>query len=164
MDYESFTAHVLRCRQIWQDFQQSFDDPDLKTFLKHSYPVLCCLSGQCTLEAADYYSLALWSPRSLIPNKASGSLIEHIRALESLKKDGESRRNKDEKFKKEQDKVKKRLEEFNFGRLELEDHRLEVRFPSLKMDLIQKIKMSSFVDQEHTGKDRASIRVVLWTP
>ena len=161
MDYESFTAYAERCKKMWQDFKESFKEPELKTFLKHSHLVLSCPSGQCTLEAVDYHSGALWSPKSLVSSRASTSLIEHVRKLERLKKEVEGRRSKDEGLKKELEKEKKWIDEFNPERLELEDHYLEIRFPSLKIELIQKIKQSPFVDQERTGKGRVSVRVVL---
>jgi hypothetical protein len=163
MDYDSFTAFAGRSKEVWKAFKESFEDPCIKDFLKHSYPVLSCPSGQCTLEATDYHSVALWSPKSLVLNKASTSLIEHVRALERLKKEIEGRRNKDEGLKKELTKVKKWIDEFDPNRLDFEEHRLEVRFPSLKIELIQKIKQSPFVDQKRIGKDRVCIRVVLLT-
>ena len=75
MDYEEFTALAIRSKEIWKAFKESFEDPYIKAFLKHSHPVLSCPSGQCALEATDYHSVALWSPKSLVANRASTSLI-----------------------------------------------------------------------------------------
>ena len=161
MDYDEFIALAERSKEIWKAFKESFDDPCIKDFLKHSHPVLSCPSGQCALEATDYHSVALWSPKSLVANRASTSLIHHVQEHEGLKKEIEGRRNKDEALKKEMAKAKAWIDEFDSKRLEFEDHRLEVRFPSLKIELIQKIKQSPFVDQNRIGKERTSIRVVL---
>ena len=161
MDYDEFTALAGRSKEIWKAFKESFEDPCIKAFLKHSHPVLSCPSGQCALEATDYHSIALWSPKSLVPNRASTGLIHHVQDHEGLKKEIEGRRNKDEGLKKEMAKAKVWIDEFDSKRLEIEDHRLEVRFPSLKIELIQKIKQSPFVDQNRIGKDKTSIRVVL---
>ena len=78
-----------------------------------------------------------------------------------LTKLNEGRRNKDESLKKELAKAKAWIDEFDPKRLELDNHRLEVRFPSLKIELIQQIKQSPFVDQNRIGKEKTSIRVVL---
>lgn len=163
MDYDSFLALVRRSKEIWKSFKESFEDPCIKDFLKHSHPVLSCPSGQCALEATDYHSVALWSPKSLVHSRASASLIHHVQEHERLKKELEGRRNKDEGLKKEMNKAKAWIDEFDPQRLELEEHRLEVRFPSLRIDLIQKIKQSPFVDHKRIGKERVCIRVVLLT-
>ncbi len=161
MEYEEFTALASRSKEIWKAFKESFEDSCIKDFLKHSHPVLSCPSGQCTLEATDYHSLVLWSPKSLVPSRASTSLIHHVQEHERLKKEIEGRRNKDESLKKELAKAKAWIDEFDPKRLELDNHRLEVRFPSLKIELIQQIKQSPFVDQNRIGKEKTSIRVVL---
>ena len=161
MNYAEFTALANRSKEIWRSFKKSFEGPDFEDFLKKSHPVLSCPSGQCALEAADYHSIALWSPKSLIQNRASSSLINHVQEHERLRKEMEGGRNKDEKQKKELAKIKAWIDEFDSERLELEKHLLEIRFPSLKTELVQQIKQSPFVDQERTVKDRVSIRVVL---
>ena len=161
MDYDSFLALAGRSKEIWRSFKDSFEDPCIKDFLKHSHPVLSCPSGQCALEATDYHSVALWSPKSLVPGRASASLIHHVQEHENLKKEIEGRRNKDEGLKKDLIKAKTWIDEFDSKRLEFEEHWLEVRFPSLKTELIQRIKQSAFVDQQRSGKSRISIRVVL---
>lgn len=163
MDYDSFTALAGRSKEIWKTFKESFEDPCIKAYLKHSHPVLSCPLGQCALEAADYHSVALLSPKSLVTSRARTSLIHHVQEHERLKKELEGRRNKDEGLKKELAKAKTWIDEFDPSRLEFEEHRLEVRFPSLKMELIQKIKQSPLVDHGRIGKDRACIRVVLLT-
>ena len=82
---------------------------------------------------------------------------------DTAKKEIEGRRNKDEGLKKELVKARAWIDEFDPKRLEFEDHRLEVRFPSLKIELSQKIKRSPFVEQKRIGKERVCIRVVLLT-
>lgn len=163
MDYDSFLALAGRSKEIWRSFKDSFEDSCIKDFLKHSHPVLSCPSGQCALEATDYHSVALWSPKSLVHGRASSSLIHHVQEHERLKKEIEGRRNKDEGLKKEMAKAKAWIDEFDPKRLELEAHRLEVRFPALKIELIQKIKQSPLVDHERIGREKVCIRVVLRT-
>ena len=163
MDYEEFTALASRSKEIWKSFKQSFVEPDLEEFLKKSHPVLSCPSGQCALEATDYHSVALWSPKSLVHSRASSSLIHHVQEHERLKKELEGRRHKDEGLKKELAKAKTWIDEFDPLRLELEEHRLEARFPSLKIGLIQTIKQSPLVEHGRIGKDKVCIRVVLLT-
>ena len=94
----------------------------------------------------------------MVSDRASKSLIEHVRLLESLKKENE-RSGKTERVR-----VEKWLREFNREKLEFEEHRLEIRFASLQMDLIQEIKRSPFVDSNLTGMGPASIRIVLHVP
>lgn len=162
MDYETFTAHAEHCKKIWQDFKDSFKniftDDDSKNFLKNSYAVLSYSRGQVSLGSADFYAIATESPGFFLPNKASSSLIGRVRTLEMLKKDSS------EENKKDREKIEMWLKEFDPARLKLEESQLEVRFPSLKMDLIQRIKQSPFVCRDLTGTERVSIRVVLRVP
>ncbi|MEI7752159.1 MAG: hypothetical protein WCJ71_08740 [Candidatus Omnitrophota bacterium] len=161
MNYEEFTALASRSKEIWKAFKESFEDPRTKDYLKHSHPVLSCPLGQCALEATDYHSVALWSPKSLVHGRASSSLIHHVQEHERLKKELEGRRNKDEGLKKELTKAKAWIDEFDPQRLDFEEHRLEARFPSLKIDIIQKIKQSPLVDHGRIGREMVCIRVVL---
>mgnify|MGYP001497893940 CR=1 FL=1 len=163
MEYEEFTDLAKRSKEVWKAFKESFEDPRIKEFLKHSHPVLSCPSGQCFLEATDYHSVAQWSPGSLVSNRASASLIAHVGALERLKKEVEGRRN-DEGVKKELAKAQAWIDEFDPKRLEFEPHRLEVRFPALRIELIQMIKQSPLVDQDRINKERVCIRVALLVP
>lgn len=157
MDYESFKAYTERCKKIWQDFKDSFKDSDVKNFLKHSYAVLSHPRGQIALGSADFYSIAAESPGFFLPSKPSSSLIEQVRKLELLKREA------DERNKKERGKIELWLKDFDPARLKFEEPRLEVRFLSLKMELIQRVKRSPLVDQRFTATERASIRVVLLT-
>ena len=158
MDYENFVAHSEQCKKVWKEFKDSFVEEELKEFFKHSYAVLSYPRGQIKLGGSDFRTVALESPGFFVPNQASASLLKHIRELEELKKDS------GEQSKKERARIEKWFEEFNPQRLKLEESRLEVRFPSLKMALIQRIKQSPLVDQHFTGSERASIRVVLLIP
>ncbi len=156
MDYDTFLAHGERCKKVWADFKQSFQDPGLREYLKNSYAVLSCSTGQqIPLDSINAQSIAVSSPGSFTPNKASKSLIEHVRLLQVLKKETEISR------KDERNRVEKWLKEFDRQKLEFEDHRLEIRFPFLKTDFIQEIKRSPFVDPDLTSMGMASIRVVL---
>lgn len=158
MDYENFVTRAELFKKIWQEFKDSFHEPELKAYLKHSYAVLSHASGQLYLGSTDFRTIAMESPSFLVPNQASSSLIKHVRELEGLKKDSE------ERSKKERARIEKWFQEFDPQRLKFEEPRLEVRFPSLKMDLIQRMKQSPLVDQRFTGKERAAIRVVLEVP
>jgi len=159
MDYEDFVAFAERSKKLWQEFKNSFSEPEeLRNYLKNSYAVLSHPSGQVYLGSTDFRTIAMESPSFLVSNQARESLIKHVKELEALKKDSE------ERSKKERARIEKWFEEFNPQRLKFEEPRLEVRFPSLKMDLIQRIKQSSFVDQRFTGKERVAIRVVLLVP
>jgi len=159
MDYEDFVAFAERSKKLWQEFKNSFNEPEeLKEYLKNSYAVLSHPFGQLYLGSTDFRTIAMESPSFLVSNQARESLIKHVKELEALKKDSE------ERSKKERARIEEWFEEFNPQRLKLEEPRLEVRFPSLKMDLIQRIKQSSFVDQRFTGKERVAIRVVLLVP
>lgn len=156
--YLGFIAYGERCKTVWRQFKESFQDPGLKEFLKESYPVLSSLSGHISLDGLDVQTIASSSPGSFVPNEASKSLIAHIRLLESLKKDNEA------SGKTERGRVEKWLREFDRQKLEFEEHQLEVRFASLRMDLIQEIKRSSFVDSNLTSVGLVSIRIVLKVP
>ena len=158
MDHDSFMAYGERCRKVWCEFQDSFHDSRLKTYLKHAHAVLSCASGQIPLDGLDACSIAMSSLGSFISSRASKNLIEHVRLLESLKKETEAT------AKTERGRVEKWLRKFNRRKLEFEEHRLEIRFASLKMDLIQEIKRSPFVDSDLTGMGPASIRIVLRIP
>lgn len=155
MHHHDFTTYSERCKEVWQKFKESFHDPRLKTYLKHAHAVLSCASGQIPLDGLDISSVAMYSPQSFTPNRASKSLIEHVRLLESLKKETEAT------AKAERGRVEKWLREFHREKLEFEEHRLEIRFASLKVAFIQEIKRSSFVDSNLTSMGLASIRVVL---
>lgn len=157
MDYESFIAFAERSKKLWQDFKDSFQEPELKAYLKNSYAVLSHLSGQLYLGSTDFRTIAMESPSFLVSNQARESLIKHVKELEALKKDSE------ERSKKDRARIEKWFEEFDPKRLKFEEPRLEVRFPSLKMDFIQRIKRSPLVDHERIGKERVCIRVVLLT-
>jgi len=156
-------ACVGRSKKIWQDFKQDFDNSDLQTFLKHSYPVLCCPSGQCNLDASDHCSMAAWSPESFVPNQESAALIEHVRVLNHIRREFERRGSRDLEVKKELGAARDQLDNFDPSLLEFQEHRLEARFSYLNMSFIQQIKKSRFVDRERTWGSIASIRVVLRT-
>lgn len=158
MDHNTFMEYGEHCKKVWENFKQSFHDSRLKAYLKHAHAVLSCVSGQISLDALDANAIATSSPGSFIPNRASKSLIEHVRLLENLKKETEV------SVKTERSRVEKWLREFDRQKLGFEDHRLEIRFASLKMDLIQEIKRSSFVDFNLTSMGLASIRIVLRVP
>ncbi len=158
MDYDNLVACYERSKKVWEDFKQSFQDPSLKAFLTDSSPVLSCINGQIPLDGLDISSVATSSPGSFIPNRASKSLIEHVRLLESLKKETEAT------AKAERGRIEKWLREFNRQKLDFAEHRLEIRFATMRMDFIQVIKRSPFVDSNLTGMGLASIRVVLKIP
>lgn len=155
MDYKSFQTYAARCKQTWMDSTASVDNPELKSFLKRSYAVLSCPKGQINLDSTDFRTIALKSPESFIPNHASANLLQCVKELEAIKKEfGE-----DSKL--EKARIEKKLQEFDTSELNLEEHRLEIRFPCLRMELIQRIKQMPGVDQHATGREMASIRVVL---
>lgn len=136
MDYDSFTAFADRCKKVWQDFKDSFEEPELKAFLKKSYAVISHPRGQLSLGTTDFRTIALESPGFLVSNQASSSLLKHIDETEGLKNDSE------ERSKKERARIEKWFQELDPARLKFEDPRLEIRFPFLRMEFIQEIKRS----------------------
>jgi hypothetical protein len=155
MDYDEFIAYAERAKKIWRRFEESFTDPEIKAFLKQSYAVLAHPRGQVSLNNTDSRAIALESPDFFVPNQASSGLVEHARQLEGIKKDS------DERNRKERARIEKWFADFNPRRLKFEEPRLEVRFPVVKIEIIQRIKQNPFVDKRYTGAGGVSIRVVL---
>lgn len=157
MNYEELVAYSKHCSQIWNKFKASFRSEATQSFLKKSYPVLSCPSGQIPLSDVNLSFIGASSPGSLVPGKDASRLIKKAAEyIHLVKKSDAADRN-------ELKKMEKWLQDFNPQHLKFHSHRLEVRFPALKMALIQEIKNSPYVDSQFTGRSQTSIRVVLKT-
>ncbi len=55
----------------------------------------------------------------------------------------------------------KEIENFNMDNLELKFFTIEIRFSTLDIELVQKLKESEFCDKKRTNKGKSSIRVAL---
>jgi hypothetical protein len=164
MDYDTFVSFVKQCRETWQSFKESFEHPEFKSFLKHSYPVLVCGAEQCSLDATDAYSIALNTPKFLLRTEIASAYVDLVRELERFRKEFSGRGDKDKKFYKKFGSTQKHVDQFNIWDLQFADCNLEVRFPTLRIDLIQSLKESPFIDKDNTVSSRCSIRVVLKVP
>lgn len=156
MDYKGFLNYLENCRELWRVFSKSFESETVNAYLKKSYPVLYCAPWQIPLDDAKPYSMAVLSPNFLKSNRHLSEYIRLIRNYEDAKKaSGDSL--SDKKLSDLSDKLKK----YDLNQLEFQEYTLEIRFPTMKMGLIQEIKKSPLVDKEKTDTSMASIRVVL---
>lgn len=155
MDYTAFVQRVELCRRAWDRFQASVEDEDLKKFLKESYPVLSSEKGQILLSEVNVYGIARSNPGFFIPNEAGERFVGLVKKHDDLKMEGHHRAEEEVK------KLWERIRAFDLSQLRFRDYQLEIRFSSLRMDLIQRLKELSGVDKALTEPRRISIRVVL---
>ena len=153
-------------KKAWNDMKGEFDG-EARRFLDKSRLVITYgprLIRQMDFERESAYSVATTNPGFFIKDGYSDKFFSLIRrqdetvALAVKYNSIEALR---DYYCELRYKFRKHLEEFGVDFLNVEDNQTEIRFPTLNMELIQKIKKSKYCDTKRTDMGICSIRVVL---
>jgi hypothetical protein len=159
MDGQAKWTEFIRLKAAYKDtfqkMQKEFDEETAK-YLKKAYIVIVCFSDgvftQIPFNVNDAYTIALDYSPILVPTAESVAYISLVKEHDKVKED---------KDKKPAEKVREKIEKFKVEKLDVQKFRVEVRFPYVDMEYIQRVKTSEFCDRELTEMSRASINVVL---
>ena len=150
MKWSDFKDEKKVYLQLWDKLKKGHSG-DIRKFLDKSYMVVFYHPKQISL-GADALSLAKDNSEFFVPDKYGKEYVDLVSALKKVEKDSDSAK---------KDRIFKRISAFEVAQLSVVDHRFEIRFPSVDIDIIQKIKQSKYCDQELTDMSMVSIRVIL---
>ena len=150
MKWNDFVKEKERYLRLWSELKKEYDGK-MKKFLDKSYMVVAYYPGQVELDE---------SPLSIAQNNKK-FLVEDKRGEEFIKLAGEYKKADWKGDAGQKDKLAKRIAVFDISQLSVIEHRFELRFPTVAIDLIQELKASKYCNKELTDMSKASIRVVL---
>lgn len=151
MKWDVFLRKKELYQQAWSNLRSEFADDDLK-FLEKSYLMVTHRHYQISFSASDPVTIAIENPVFIKPNRSGEALISLAERCKKIRD-----RNSNE-YKKLLAKLQKTA---SGDDIEFQEFRVSLRFPTVAMDRIQRIKRSKYVDQEITDMTRVSINVTL---
>ena len=150
MKWDDFTKEKEMYVHLWEEMKKGYGG-EMREFLNKSYLVVAYHPGQIALDTGAF-GIAQNNSEFRVPDKWGKDYVEL--ATEYRK----AERGPDNTFK---DKLTKRITAFDVSKLSIIEHRYEIRFPTVDIDLIQQLKRSGYCDQKLTDMSKVSIRVVL---
>jgi len=149
MKWEAFLQKKQLYEQAWNSLKDDFTGDD-REFLDASYLVITYKHHQIDFSVNDVISIAMNSV-FIIKDRNSMRLIELADEYKRVKdRNSELAKN-----------VLLEMHKVDTKDIEIVNLRVEIRFPTVAMERIQRIKRSKYVDQELTDMTRVSIRVIL---
>ena len=156
MNWDQFKEERDIYEAIWRKIKERFSGNESK-FLKGAYLVVTYGSNQMSLESNYAYSGAMRNPDFFVEDRYSIPLIKLTKEYKKIK-DSDT---KDKKELERKAELEDDMKKMNPADLSVVEHHIELRFSSVNIELIQKLKQSEYCDRELTGMSKASIRVVL---
>ena len=150
MKWNDFLIEKEKYKQIWTKLKNEYSG-EMRKFLDKSYMVIFYHPGQIFLDA-EPLSIAKENSGFFASDKRSQSFLKMV---EEYKRE-ERAINSDIK-----DALLKKIAAYDISQLSVIEHRFEIRFPTVDIDLIQQLKQSKYCDQKLTDMSKVSIRVVL---
>lgn len=153
--------------KYWQQIKDDIGkEKSYIAFLKNSYLVISNDYLQIGIDDLDISlrDTILMCPDILKDNDQNRAFIAICRKLKELEEESKKRLQNDfhKNFYEKLNKAAEEFKRFDLSSLDfLDDMRIEVRFPSANMEIIQKVKQHHLVDKEKTCQCMACVRVVL---
>ena len=159
MTWNEFLAEKKLYVEAWKKIRNA-STGDMQKFLFKSWIVVYC-KQQFDIDA-DFFTVFNECPTffKTVPRfDRIKELYEEMKKLEKhIKREKEDR----ESLLRDKEELQQKIDELFPGELPVDDSwSIEVRFPTVDIDLIQQIKYSPYCDQERTMMRPASINVVL---
>ena len=151
MKWTEFIESRAVYEQIWQNLKADYAEGNVQKFLKGSSLEVFYTEGQMSFSVSDPVSVAIHNPNFFIENSFSVPLVDLAMEYKVIKdKNSDEAKN-----------VMNRLRFMKTDNLQVVEHRVEIIFPTVDMDIIQELKKSRWTDQSLVYMTRASIRVPL---
>lgn len=168
MFYQELIERIDKAKQNWEAIKEDLGkQPSLAEFLEDSYLVLANPYLQVPPDLTkNLHETVLKEPgllkQSVKNNEAYIRLCRELEAFENRAARADTTGNKSKRTEKELNNRRQEISLFDSSSLEfVDDLTVELRFPKLKIDVIQSIKQHPLVDREETMMSAASIRVVI---
>jgi hypothetical protein len=168
MKWNELLGQIEAARKNWEIIRSDTGaEKEAQAFLKDSYLVLSNEYSQAGLSnfEGEVYRGEVIKYNFLKNTPSSNEFIKLSQAVRNIQGQLKGLFQRTAEYKKTQaalDAAEKKLKKFDFSTLEfLDDIMVELRFPTLKIEVIQKIKTHSLVDAEQTSLSKASTRVVI---
>jgi len=160
-------THIAK--KNWQTMKSDLGrDPRSVEFLSKSYLVVCNRHGQIALNELDHdgpRKIATENPsffKRTEPNLRFLRLCRTLRNLEKYYQKLHPRNPKLSQVRMKMDNLKRQLDAYDVSQLEFSDELVvEIRFPTVRMQLIQRLKQHPLTDFSRTSISMASIKVVI---
>lgn len=149
MKWGEFQNKKQQYSVVWEVLRVEFSG-DIRKFLSQSYLVIVYGAKQMPFELNDPPGIAIEYPDFYRVDGHSKGLLKLV--AEYKIKDQDSKNKKD---------LLKEMQAIKPEHLSVVDFNVEIRFPAVKIDFIQKIKLSEHCNKELMDMGMASIRVVL---
>ena len=150
MRWPEFQNRKQQYSVVWEALRAEFDG-DIQKFLTQSYLVAVYGAKQMAFELDDPIGIAIEYPDFYIVDVHSERLTKLGVEYKSIK-DQNSERKRD---------LLTEMRAIRPEHLSVVDFNVEIRFPTMKIDDIQIIKLSKHCNKELMDMSRVSIRVVL---
>lgn len=147
MNWNEFVEEKKSYKKAWELLKEGFSGDERK-FLDRSYLVAATRTDgyeQVHFDFSDPGHVAKDCPGFFAQDRNYDQFINLLKRYEkSSDKD-----------------AAEKIREFDTSRLNVRPFTVEVRFPTVKMDIIKKVKRSGYCDRDLTDMSDASINVVL---
>jgi hypothetical protein len=165
MHWDKLKKRMEIAKENWERMKTDLgQDPQSMEFLSRCYLVLANRCVQVTIDEFDHglSSMIQEKPELLKHTEANQEFIGLCKKIKNLEKQYQRLRYGQNHLLSTIERVKSRLHEFELHSLDFaDDLHVEVRFPTVRMELIQKVKQHPLVDSSRTPLSEASIRVVI---
>lgn len=165
MNWKTAEKVIETCKDRFHILKQEYN------LRSSTYLVVDYGRGQAKISEFALERVAIEHKELFQENSDSLRLIQLIEERDELLKQIESVKGKKSHSKSylcrqqvELESMEKEIQGFDKENLELTRFTIELRFSTLDIDLVQKLKRSEFCDTEKTDPSKASIRVVLKMP
>jgi hypothetical protein len=151
MKWHAFLQRKEEYATVWDDLKAEFIDNEMMKFLNGSYLVVVCKHYQMPFSLNDLVTIAVEHPEFIIEDKHSNYLLKLAAEFRSVKDRNQILAND----------ILSKLHKMECENINIGEIRAEIRFPTVAIEKIQRIKQSKYVDHELTDMSKVSIRVIL---
>lgn len=144
----SFKEYVLRITKrlgVWEKLKSEVKLESMELFLQQSYLVVRSEGDQMPIDITDPFEVANQYPDMIEQDKYG---IQYLGQIQEYKRT-------------KSNEVAQNMRSIDCDKLRIKGHTVELRFPTVNMNFIRRIKRSSYVDKNETLMSDVSIRVVL---
>jgi len=151
MRWQEFLKKKKRYATAWDSLKAEFTDDKMRRFLKDAYLVVTHKHYQMPFSLNDLVPIAIEYPEFIVKDEHSNCLLTLAAEFRGVKDRNQIRANE----------IISKLHKIDCGDVNIGEIRAEIRFPTVAMEKIQRIKQSRYVDHELTDMSKVSIRVIL---
>jgi len=150
MRWEIFLQKKELYKKVWGKLKNEFTGDDRK-FLESSYLVIHYKHAQIGFSTNDIASVAIEHPEFIVKNRNSTPMLKLAEEYRKAKKrNSESAKD-----------IYSEMRRIDAREIEVAEYRVEIIFPTVAIERIQRLKRSKYVDQKLTDMRKVSIRVIL---